>query len=141
MLIEWNPAFETGVEWLDRDHRQVIDLGNQLYELLNDTHTEAMINGLLDQFCSYFSHHLVEEEHIMEMIHYPDLDSHRKDHAHIISVLDRFTSRPVDLMIVDEMSGLLLNWLVVHLSVHESKLAVFIRAGGANRVQSVTDAA
>lgn len=61
MSIEWSRRFETGIAELDREHRHLVDLTNQLRSSLE--HPEPhMLNSVFMQLAGYFFHHLVAEE-------------------------------------------------------------------------------
>jgi len=132
MLIEWNASLETGIDWLDQDHRIVIDLANQLADALKHKHTEAALNGLIDDFCGYFARHFAEEEGTMEQVKYPGLAEHRAEHADMIETLDRMNvthERTSDNF--DELAYVMLKWLALHLDHQERAFAAFIRGTGA----------
>ena len=130
MLIDWGASLETGIDWLDRDHRRIIELANQLAEVLKDTHTEAAVNGLIDDVCGYFAHHFAEEEAMMDRMNYPDEREHKADQLELIATLDQINGlRQRDAEGCGDLALLVLNWLASHLNTRERDFAAFLRAG------------
>lgn len=80
-IIKWRTAYETGIEQMDKQHKQLIQLINQMYTLLrNDTGFEAMAS-ILKEMDEYAANHFKDEEALLETHSFPDLAKQQSSHA------------------------------------------------------------
>ncbi|MCW8952186.1 MAG: bacteriohemerythrin, partial [Rhodospirillales bacterium] len=78
--IEWVDNFEIGIEILDEDHRQLVDIVNRLSGLLSSAAGNASLGDLIDEAVAYMEGHFTREEAAMAQYCYPDLEKHRAAH-------------------------------------------------------------
>ena len=79
--MEWKDAYSGGNELLDSQHKQLIELVNQLTG-------EAALPDVLEGLRRYADTHFQTEEGLLEAADYPDLEEHQKYHAAFRSWLD-----------------------------------------------------
>lgn len=82
-LIAWKEAYSVGVAAIDRDHRLILDLINQLHDAQETAQTHDMVGSVLNVLLEYVERHFAAEEALMERGGYPHLDAHRKEHRRI----------------------------------------------------------
>lgn len=65
-LVEWNPAFETGLDVIDGQHRRLFKITNRLSELLSNNQAENQaVEMTLAEVLHYTQYHFEEEEQVM----------------------------------------------------------------------------
>ena len=84
-LIQWNNRFSVGVRSLDSQHRQLIDVLNELHAALAQGRGKDVLTGLLARLASYAWTHLEHEERLLEQHRYPALAAHKAEHAAYIA--------------------------------------------------------
>jgi hemerythrin-like metal-binding protein len=76
----WKPSYELGLPELDRQHRQLVGLINELYDAMKHGRGYQIVEPLLDQLMEYVQLHFSQEEQTMRDHGYPWLDEHVEQH-------------------------------------------------------------
>lgn len=123
-LIEWTDDLSIGHVEIDEQHREWINIINRLNSAILDNKGKASIDSLYKGVLYYTNYHFTAEEALMQEASYPDLDNHRKLHAHFkegilahIQVLQSGTQKDAALVM-----GSLKEWLINHIQKEDSKL-------------------
>ena len=128
-LLQWDPAWATGIEKIDHQHQELLDRINRMSDALIHGGLEAEIERTLLQLGDYVETHFRDEEALMEATGYPGLPQHRTIHNDLRATVTGLTesyfrnrqSLPTDLM------GFLSSWLVEHLSAEDRLMAEHVR--------------
>lgn len=111
-----------GVPAIDRQHRRLFDLIENLHRLIGVHAGAGEIQAELDQFVRWAQTHFAAEELLLEVVGYPDLEAHRKEHAAFLQTLERnirlTMSRPFAVT-ESKISSLLTEWLKHHILVND----------------------
>jgi len=130
-VIEWSDDLSVGVDVLDGHHKQLIHLMNRLYEVLR-SNDEAVVGQVLGELIRYTYYHFGEEERLMEVRGYPDLDAHRQSHKviaeHVREMEAEYDSNPRS-VIAAELFEFLSDWLIHHIRVEDSRYAPVLTLG------------
>ena len=78
---------------IDADHRHLVDLVNQLHTATSEGRGVEIVGQILEELIRYTSDHLRREEAQMEAVHFPNLEGHRKGHAHFVNSLRELQQR------------------------------------------------
>ncbi len=81
-LIEWNDDLSIGHLEIDEQHKEWINIINRLNSAILDNKGKPYLDSLFKRVFYYTNYHFAAEEALMEEASYPDLDNHRKLHAH-----------------------------------------------------------
>lgn len=84
-FMEWKESYSVGNPELDGDHKQLIDIINQIAQA-EETHKP--VQWVFQALDDYVSGHFHREEQRLEAANYPDLDQHKKAHKNFIEWLD-----------------------------------------------------
>lgn len=79
-LIQWNDKYNVGVRTLDGQHRQLIDIINDLHEAMSKGHAKEVQTGLVQRLGQYAAEHLNTEEKMLKASGYPDFLQHKAQH-------------------------------------------------------------
>lgn len=83
--MEWNKAWECGEATIDRQHREIIVLGNELIGMTSAS--QELIEQKLDILISRFEEHFESEERIIRQVGYPDIEQHARIHRQLVERL------------------------------------------------------
>jgi hemerythrin-like metal-binding protein len=89
--LKWSEDFSTGYADIDRDHKMLIGMINQL-AIPENREDVTVLEFTLDELSLYVSYHFSREEKLMESLEYTDLDNHRAVHKAFIDELEETNS-------------------------------------------------
>jgi len=118
VLVEWSKELETGVAFVDSDHKVLINLLNQVHDCISEKEETTVLGSVLDALVEYTDYHFLREEKMMELSDYADLESHQATHralsGRVRSAYDTYQANP---WTVDpaEVRDFLQSWLVDHI--------------------------
>jgi hemerythrin len=79
-LITWTDNMSVGVEKIDKEHRGLIDLINQLHSEMLAGRSKDALGTVLDKLVSYTKSHFMTEEVLFKAHGYPQAAAHKKEH-------------------------------------------------------------
>ena len=79
--IRWDQSFSVGVAKLDEQHRHIIDMINLLIENVEPDIRSEPISETLTRMTKYAEEHFETEEQLLAQHAYPELLSHKEEHA------------------------------------------------------------
>jgi hemerythrin len=79
-LITMTDNLITGVEEMDKEHLELIEMINHVASLIKEGKKEEVKEFFINKFSAYIETHLKDEEKFMESIGYPELETHKKVH-------------------------------------------------------------
>ena len=83
--IEWMVEWESGEVEIDRQHRRILEIGNEIISLsLSVISPRDKAGELLDTLMEDIRQHFDNEERVMANIHYNDYDIHRIEHQRLL---------------------------------------------------------
>jgi hemerythrin len=123
-LIEWKEDFSVGVASVDLEHRQMIDLINDLHDLVDENASEEEVSTMLGEIFAQISAHFALEEKFMRESRYPHLPEHKGDHEKLLDELRDIMDRVEDDGAYDEtaLSAELSDWFTNHFRTHDALL-------------------
>jgi diguanylate cyclase (GGDEF)-like protein/hemerythrin-like metal-binding protein len=83
--LTWQEGYECGEPTIDRQHRELFELGNALIaaSIAKDANLDS-INSALDQLLAHVVQHFADEEALLAQHGYERLVSHQQAHAHLL---------------------------------------------------------
>lgn len=88
--LKWTDLMVIGIDWVDDQHRGMVDLFNQLSRAAKD-HAHAACADLMRQFLDLTRSHFAAEERYLEERGKP-LPHHRAEHARMLAQLDEMAT-------------------------------------------------
>lgn len=86
-LIRWKKEYEIGIAKLDKQHRKIIKILNQVIERHGMGSDQKEIGSILDSLQDYIKEHFRTEEEYMLDHQYPGYQEQRKQHNQFIDRL------------------------------------------------------
>ena len=79
--LVWRKSYKCGEESIDREHRQLFDLANELiYLAFAEESSPEQINSALESLIAHAEQHFENEERILASYHYAEVDNHALKH-------------------------------------------------------------
>ena len=83
-MMEWNDTLKVGHSLIDRDHKKLIGLINELGEAMSAGKGRDVCAKVLNELISYTKTHFAMEEQLMSAHHYAAASEHRAEHARLV---------------------------------------------------------
>jgi len=123
-ILKWEKRFELGVEPFDEQHKQLVGLLNDLYDIINDGDaTGGAFEAVIAELVNYTSYHFAAEEKSMAFHEHDGLASHKEEHAKFCQMVATFQSEAHDGRsdVAFDVLSFLGNWLFDHILVVDSE--------------------
>jgi hemerythrin len=123
-LLQWKDQYSVGIEAVDHEHRELIDLINRLYDELSRHSGKDAIEAFFGDLFKGISAHFALEERFMREQKYHDLDAHKRDHEQLLDeirdMMDEFIEHPE--ISGDVLAARLESWFGRHFETHDARL-------------------
>lgn len=125
-MLEWNDGYLIGNERIDFEHRTFFGLVTDFQKARINEADKKTLAGLLEEIALYAKFHFRSEENVMEQLHYPDLENHRKEHYQLVEVLsNKMLGLEMDLYSAKDIEDFLVEWFVGHTSKVDRKIVEY----------------
>ena len=98
-MVEWDDKYKLGVEEIDKQHKKLFDLAEEIYNLLKSNLFVDKYNKIIDlinELRDYTAFHFSEEEKYMESIKYKKLFTHKIEHLKFIDTVTKIDLDKID---------------------------------------------
>jgi len=126
--VPWEARYEVGIEVIDGQHRQLLELVNRLSDDLGAGREFDQLVESLRELVRYTEHHFATEERLMDEVG-AGAERHRSEHRRLIDGLMRYTVS-LDAGAVSRSSRFLQDWLFRHIDEVDRPFAAFLRSRG-----------
>ncbi len=115
--IIWEDRFSVGNEKIDSQHKSLVDLINKLEEI---EQKGGQLSQVFEQLDNYVQTHFREEEKLLQLADYDDLEAHKLKHQefetwlHSVKVVYK-SAGPNAHYITATVNHFLQEWLVEHI--------------------------
>lgn len=135
----WDDRFVTGIDIVDRQHRHLVDIVNQVGNMLlsGNAVSEDTLQGLFKQLADYAVQHFADEEKLMKEHRLDQRHSevHTRHHKEFVQqVVAMWKSRATMKNPAEVLHGFLTAWLTFHILSEDQDMAsqiALIKAGTA----------
>ena len=86
-LIVWKPSFAIGIPVIDAEHKQLVELCNELYKAImsnKNSERKDVVRIALKECADYVRTHFANEEKLMQVCGYKDFEAHKRTHAEFV---------------------------------------------------------
>ena len=123
VFIKWNPLYDTKHKIIDEQHKELVNIINDLYMSTIDhkaNKNEAFINAA-KRCIEYADYHFKTEEKIMNIINYSDAENHKAMHREfyneIINQVKNYQEGQP--FIANKLVKYLKDWLLEHIAFRD----------------------
>ena len=126
-FMEWDDALNLGEPTLDRQHRGLVDLINQVSEAIESPDRDTEIMHSLTSMYLYARQHFFDEEAFMERAGYPRREQHAAQHKLFIEKAQHFTDACLDDSMHDtDLLEFLVSWIQEHVRHEDARIMRFV---------------
>lgn len=126
-MYEFKEEFLTGIEEIDREHRRLFEIADELYELkceefIPDKYDN--IREILEELKDYTLTHFAHEEAYMQSIGYKRMFTQKSQHDALRQIMEEWDLDAIDENqeeTIEEMLRIVTDWLVNHI-LNQDKL-------------------
>ncbi|CAH0539303.1 Bacteriohemerythrin [Vibrio marisflavi CECT 7928] len=132
-LMEWNSSLDLGLEEINRQHKILVHLVNELYYLLRHNYGLASIKRVVQGLIDYTANHFTYEETLFEQFNYSEQKQHTEKHRQLVlKVLDFQKRVESGEDIGEELFTFLKDWLSGHIMREDRAYAESFKKFGLN---------
>ncbi len=122
-MIDWRPELSTGIEDIDRQHRWLI----QIIQELNTSNSDEQIGETIEQLIEYVVYHFTSEE--LLLTDYPGREQHIREHRSFLDgVLDFQRKYYAGQQIQKELYAFLSSWFSDHLERSDMRYRAYFNS-------------
>ena len=121
--ILWKKEYDTGIVLIDRQHRNLIDIINNLNEAYKEKKEKEVLRETILKLVDYTKNHFGYEEKHMAQSLYNKLEKHKEQHAVFINkMIDILTHLKKEnyANLTNDILEFLQNWMMNHI-LHDDK--------------------
>lgn len=135
--MEWCNDLLLGVDEIDRQHKAIFDLFNQLSMVCHAEEGDAAINRLLDFLQQQVRAHIETEERLMIEYSYPEIDKECQQHwefaREVAEIRQRIRTQGPSRFIGALIASQMAQWVVEHIRAHDRQLVDFLHGRTAGK--------
>ncbi len=124
-LIEWKKDFETGVEDVDHEHQELVELINELHAKLETDADQDTVADFLGEVFARISAHFALEETVMRKHAYDEYAAHKADHEALLDdirdIMDAHAAGEYS-DYATALSDAVRDWFVTHFKTKDARL-------------------
>lgn len=123
-LLRWKPSYALGIPSVDHEHREMIEMINELYAGLEDEHDPEQVQAALGEILAGISAHFALEERLMRDAGYEEFKSHKASHEELLDEIREL----MDAHAYDPIGGRellrerLSDWFAQHFATFDARL-------------------
>jgi hemerythrin len=122
--LQWTEKFSVGVDSVDYEHQNLMEMINMIYAELDDRRDIAKIKHTVSEVHTEISAHFALEERIMRVADYDDFEAHKNDHEELLdqirTTMDAIEDDPEPAL--DMLSDQLADWFSRHFATFDARL-------------------
>jgi hemerythrin len=130
-LVSWSEYYATGIELIDNQHMELVNLTNQLYRacLTSSEKAGKVFKESMGIMVDYVRFHFSAEQQLLERINYPDWQSHKKLHEYlVIQILDAANEYNAGRKFTpNNFVRALKEWVFGHIAVCDQMYASYVK--------------
>jgi diguanylate cyclase (GGDEF)-like protein/hemerythrin-like metal-binding protein/PAS domain S-box-containing protein len=123
--VVFDAAHLTGVKIIDDQHRQIVQMVNDLNRSLEEGRDDAELKRLFGALLAFTASHFATEEALMARHGYPQMDEHKTQHENLVHELQEIAaefSQGAELRLLQSIK----DWLLGHIQHADKPLGVYL---------------
>ena len=123
-LLQWRKEFSVGVPAVDHEHRELVELINELHAALGEPGSELSVPEFLGEIHAKIASHFALEERIMRERGYDQFAEHKADHDELLEgirdIMDAYELRGAfdEATLVERLN----DWFGEHFRTKDARL-------------------
>ena len=127
-FIIWVDRYNVGIDEIDIQHKKLVELINVLFDTISLKDRKEALNKAFTELVNYTIYHFKLEEELMKTHHFPEYDSHKKEHLAFVDKVNNYirTLKIEDTKALLEIINFLKNWLLNHILINDKKYVKYV---------------
>lgn len=129
-IVIWTEKYATGVEVVDDQHKELVNLTNQLYQacLAGNESADTVFKRAMHRMVEYVRFHFGFEQNLLERANFPMFREHKQEHDKLIrQILDAVKNYEEGKKFVpNQFVRTLKDWVFSHIAVSDKVYAAYI---------------
>ena len=125
VFIKWVPLYETRHKLIDSQHKELVNIVNELYTATvdNSANTNEAFIKAIKKCIDYTQYHFKTEEKIMDLINYSDAENHKAMHnSFYLEIVDQIRKyEEGQPFVANKFIKFLKDWLLEHIGFQDKK--------------------
>jgi hemerythrin len=123
-LLHWEKRYSVGIEAVDHEHRELVELINRLHEQARAQGSKVAVLGFFGDLYKAISAHFALEERFMREKGYDELRQHKIDHERLLDeIRDIMEDYEVNDLFEERLLAQRLDaWFSRHFESHDARL-------------------
>ncbi|MEW5786380.1 MAG: bacteriohemerythrin [Pseudomonadota bacterium] len=134
VLFPWTEDLSVGIDEIDRQHRQLVDILNHLFIAVVQRRSDQVVSETLDALLDYAQNHFHLEEELMRKAGFrgESFDQHVCAHHAFMAKVDGIARKSLleNKTVAFELMSFLKHWLREHIRVTDKAYAHTLQAAG-----------
>jgi len=128
-LFPWDDDYEIGMSEIDRQHRHLVDIINELADAMIAQKGHETVPQILEKLVDYIQLHFTTEEEVMRRENYPALEKQCREHLEMTGELLELRKNYAKSHEISpsEVLGFLCTWLKNHILESDMDFGRFLR--------------
>lgn len=130
--LVWSDTYSVGVMELDHQHKELLNLVNQIYAMDPNTVSKTDVFSTLNALVIYAQTHFDTEERYLKAYNFPKLIEHQKEHIAFTTDVFKFAEKleKNDPNIHRKIVDFIRNWYVSHILGTDRGYKEFLHKNG-----------
>jgi hemerythrin len=129
-IVSWSDKYATGIELIDNQHHQLVDLTNELYRacLSGGAERLTVFKEAMSRMVEYVRFHFTAELKLLDAIKYPDYNNHKKMHNDLVEEILTASNTYDDgkKFVPNHFVRTLRDWVFGHIAVYDKIYAAYV---------------
>ncbi|MGF7185854.1 hemerythrin [Desulfitispora alkaliphila] len=138
----WKDKYKIGVPTIDQQHEELFNRVSAFIQKVNqEGDWEEKLEKVKETMAfmqEYVVFHFDDEEKYQEKINYPDLENHKEAHKKFKQAVNNYAKRleqeNYTQELVQEFSGKLMAWLIMHVAATDQKIGKYVQERGGEEI-------
>jgi len=87
--MQWKTEYETGIRNIDEQHRAIVEFVTLFEQAAESRSPRNDVPGLISRARTFVEFHFRVEECLMQLLPYPELESHAAEHRNTLREIER----------------------------------------------------
>ena len=123
-LLDWKPSYTLGIPSVDAEHRDMINMINDLYARLEEPLDEELVRDVLGDIHAGIAAHFALEEKLMRGAGWREYTGHKENHETLLDairdLMDGFAEDPQAGR--ERLRRELADWFSIHFATFDARL-------------------
>ena len=131
-FIIWQPGYSVKIAVLDSQHREIFEMINRLHWAIKENQQAQIVGTILSEMTGYMYTHFKDEETLMQLHRYPDLQTHKESHEAFKRTTNELISKHLQTFygdIASEVLEFLKTWWTNHIMGMDQKYVPYLTMG------------